>query len=767
MAQTTRELVLARRKAMSTSGKAGLPGGGNANPSPVRASARLANSQQAAVAAPAPVITPASTVGAATSPSNTSRAASLARRQAMSSRGKANLQSKDRTRSVDMANARTAVASVSNSDTAAEKKDCGCGCGGEKAECKTEIATQSSASLTSGLTMKKPKIQLSPAKAASLARRQAMSARGKAGVSKNGMSPAQTARAGNPDMSSRDLSKAVREQRSKSGKTGKCDTRPCGRVRPKAESKPAAAQDAPWKVGASETVSGQTVTGTMVGRIPSVTGDEPSTCRGITGTEYLGADIFRDFCQKDPSGAPRKVTVTSTSHGNTVSGDRIGRASNVTGNEPGTCKIVTGDEYISADQSQAYCGEFMTKSPRKVSVSETGKGKAMTGSNVGRSEKVTGDEAGMNHALTGTQYTQPEETGAAPSKVGKSATLSGGSVTGTMVGRREKMTGDEAGSCRDVTGDDYVGQEQYSSFCNTAPAPRDHKVGVSKTGKGMTVTGTMTDRESKVTGNEPGSCKAVSGTPYASEDAYVNFCQAEDAAMASMRTKQLRATPGMPMTGIQPGVGGVMTGNAKGECEPLTGTPYVGADQFASVCPAKAADTASSDFPQPMSGAKAPWQEFSVNSPSGGAQQALGSNGITGNQYEQGHITGPFGMATGKVTGTEEARFGHKSDQVIAVPETAEMIDGRVKSRISGEGMDAGTKITGDDWDRGEHVTGTEGMSATRRNPTIRSIVHSNSVMHSAPKRNEEIQAQVSKVTGSSGNTEKGSLITYSGGARG
>jgi hypothetical protein len=124
-------------------------------------------------------------------------------------------------------------------------------------------------------------------------------------------------------------------------------------------------------------------------------------------------------------------------------------------------------------------------------------------------------------------------------------------------------------------------------------------------------------------------------------------------------------------------------------------------------------------------------------------------------------------MATGKVTGTEEARFGHKSDQVIAVPETAEMIDGRVKSRISGEGMDAGTKITGDDWDRGEHVTGTEGMSATRRNPTIRSIAHSNSVMHSAPKRNEEIQAQVSKVTGSSGNTEKGSLITYSGGARG
>jgi hypothetical protein len=431
---------------------------------------------------------------------------------------------------------------------------------------------------------------------------------------------------------------------------------------------------------------------------------------------------------------------------------------------------VTGNEYISADQSQAYCGEFLGKTPRKVTVMQTGKGKAVTGNNVGRSENVTGDEPGMTRALTGTQYTQPQEIGSAPSKVGVSSTLHGGSVTGTLVGRREHMTGDEPGSCQNITGDDYVGKEQYSSFCTTAPSPQDRKVGVSKTGKGMTVTGTMTDRESKVTGNEPGSCKAVTGTPYASEDAYVNFCQAEDAAMASMRTKQLRATPGMPMTGIQPGIGGAMTGNAKGACEPLTGTPYVGADQFAAVCPATAADTTSADFPQPMSGARAPWQEFSVASPSGGAQQTQGSTGITGNQYEQGHITGPFGMATGKVTGTEEARFGHKTAQMSAapaLPETAKMVEGRVKSRISGEGMDAGSKITGDDWDRGDHVTGTEGMSATRRNPTIRSSVHASSAMQTAPKRNEEMQVQVSKVTGGSGNTEKGSLITYSGGARG
>jgi hypothetical protein len=34
-------------------------------------------------------------------------------------------------------------------------------------------------------------------------------------------------------------------------------------------------------------------------------------------------------------------------------------------------------------------------------------------------------------------------------------------------------------------------------------------------------------------------------------------------------------------------------------------------------------------------------------------------------------------------------------------------------------------------------------------------------------KRNEDLPAPNSKVTGGSGNTEKGALITYSGGARG
>jgi hypothetical protein len=123
-------------------------------------------------------------------------------------------------------------------------------------------------------------------------------------------------------------------------------------------------------------------------------------------------------------------------------------------------------------------------------------------------------------------------------------------------------------------------------------------------------------------------------------------------------------------------------------------------------------------------------------------------------------------MAGGKVTGTEEARFGGATQQPVQQPVVmAQELDGRVKSRVTGEGQDAGLKITGDDWDRGDRVTGTEGTSATRRNPTVRGAMTPSMAVDN--KRNEEVAVPVSKVTGSSGNTESGSLITYSGGARG
>lgn len=582
------------------------------------------------------------------------------------------------------------------------------------------------------------------------------------------MTPAQTARATNPQMSGRELARALRDQRSRRGKAGQKKSEPCGRrrtARSKGDGSPGAAQDASWKVGASETSHGQTVTGTMVGRSHSVTGDEPSTCRPVTGTEYLGADIFRDFCQAEPAKAPRRVGVSPTSSGNAVTGNEVGRSNRVTGDEPGTCKNVTGSQYLGANQAQAFCGTDAqpAPTPMAMAMSETHRGKVVTGDNVGRSERVTGDERGADRQLTGSQYMQSGSAGG-PAKVGESATLRGGRVSGTMVGRGARMTGDEAGSCRDVTGDDYLGQESFGEFCAATPTPQDQKVGVSRTHTGNTVTGTMTGRGSRVTGDEPGTCKSITGTPYAGAEQYQAYCETPQSQAADARMQRRRGMAGAVMTGQQPALGGVMTGDRKGACEPVSGTPYVGRDQVADVCPATPAEPGSPDFPQ--SAEDAGWGHFSAHGPSHASLVPEQSSGVTGSRYEQGQITGPFDMASGKVTGTEQARFG--ADVLIdTAPAALEQVDGRVKARISGEGMDAGAKITGDDWDRGDRVTGTEGTSAKARNPSRRSGEMKAMAMRRIDDPKPEMPEPVSKVTGSSGNTEKGSLITYSGGARG
>jgi hypothetical protein len=140
---------------------------------------------------------------------------------------------------------------------------------------------------------------------------------------------------------------------------------------------------------------------------------------------------------------------------------------------------------------------------------------------------------------------------------------------------------------------------------------------------------------------------------------------------------------------------------------------------------------------------------------------------VTGSTYEQGgRITGPFDMAGGKVTGTEQFRFDRRSSQRLAAAAAAPVSmdeDLRPTSRVTGEG--SGTKVTGDDWDRGERVTGTEGSSARRRNPTR--VGPMSGMPGLQNKRNQEVPPPNSKITGSSGSTDQGSLITVSGGARG
>ena len=600
-----------------------------------------------------------------------------------------------------------------------------------------------------------------------LARREAQSKHGKS-ASKQNTSAASLARRGDPDLSSREISQRVRELRSKTGATGskgngKC--RPCGPNKNGSKLK----ADAHWKVGESGTNSGQTVTGTQANRSSKTTGNESSTCRDITGTQYLGTEVINEFCNSDLSyKQPSKINVSSTTSGNRVTGNEVGRSSLVTGNEPGTCKNLTGTEYTSANLSQSFCGEI-NKTPSKISHSKTLDGQNVSGSLPGRSSLVTGDESGSGHQLTGDQYlgADPLPDGKSFEKVGAYNTLNGNLVTGTGVGRSERMTGNESGSCKNITGDEYIGSQQYETFCGNKPAPEARKVGLSKSQNNNFISGTMTGRSNHVTGDEPGTCKNVTGTPYAGVEQLENNCDPNiNNELRGKGKVYLGSSSNARLTGKQPGIGGQLTGAAKGACLNPTGTPYVGGDQLSSNCNSHGSNQSYANNEKEKHNT---WNDFSVNSPSRDRYSEKTRDSVTGNQYESGaNITGPFDMAVDKVTGTEQFRFDkNKLNNLQPKQDNKEINfeEERAQSRITGEGQSAGLNITGDDWDRGDRVTGTEGASSRRRNPSRASMKSAMPPMEI--KRNEKMKEPDFLITGSSGNTKEGQLVTFSGGARG
>ncbi|MFP4607761.1 MAG: CsoS2 family carboxysome shell protein, partial [Thiohalospira sp.] len=438
------------------------------------------------------------------------------------------------------------------------------------------------------------------------ARRRALADRGKAAETSGCLSAAQVARQSNPDMSGREIARRARAEQAKNGARGRSGEDSTSRRRKMIEARRGGgSSDAPWKVGASETSHGQEVTGTQASPDADMTGWEAGACRGVTGTEYLSADLFRDLCATEPAPAPMRSGVSRTGHGGRVTGNEVGRGERVTGNEPGTCKSVTGTEYLGTEQFQGWCGTAPQPGPELTGEDTTLAGERVTGDFPGRSPRVTGDERGVGRSVTGTQYLRraTEEQGRAPTKVEQATTLRGGGITGSRVGRSERVTGDEPGSCRNVTGNDYVGREQYQEVCGTEPPRQAPATHVSATGSGLAVSGARSGRGGPVTGNEPGTCQAVTGTPYMGAEEYRSYCAPEDRAEVSIRQPQRHATPAHDITGQQPGLNGTMTGADDGACQAPTGTPYVGQEQFAEACRAEPARPDSPDYPQSLGGA--------------------------------------------------------------------------------------------------------------------------------------------------------------------
>ncbi len=754
--KTSREIALDRRKAMSDSGKKAAFNSSSTQDR-VRSSQDIKISGTKSSGAVNITKSSKKQIPVISTSSNlSSKELVIERRKAMSTHGKSAINSSDRTRTeINNSSKVIPVVDIKKGDIS-KKKD---------------IVISENHNVHKNIKRRvsqKRKPITNTSRDIVLARREAQSKHGKS-ASKQNNSAASLARRGDPDLSSREISQRVRELRSKTGdksKNGNGKCRPCG---PNKNGSKMNIADASWKVGKSETNSGQIVTGTQANRSQKTTGNEASTCRSVTGTQYLGAEVTNEFCKNKPEyKQPVRASVTSTSSGNKVTGNEVGRSEKVTGDEPGTCKNVTGTEYTSANQSSKYCGE-VPKNPSKVKQSKTIDGLKVSGSLPGRSSIVTGDESGSGHKLTGDQYlgSEPNPKGRSTEKVGDYNTLNGNALTGTGVGRSEFVTGNEPGSCKNVTGDEYIGSQQYETFCKSKPKPEAMKVGMSLSNNANEISGTLTGRSNQVTGDEPGTCKNVTGTPYAGLEDMVNNCDSNLVNETKGKGKvYLGGSSNARLTGLQPGIGGHLTGAAKGACSNPTGTPYVGGDQLGDNCSNHSSENHYANNERKN---LKTWEDFSVQSPSRDRYSDKKREGVTGNEYENGSkITGPFDMALDKVTGTEQFRFDKNKNYLLTPKKDLKKFDSekeRAQSRITGEGQSAGLNITGDDWDRGDRVTGTEGASARKRNPTRPGMTSAMPVMDI--KRNDEMKEPDFLITGSSGNTREGQLVTFSGGARG
>lgn len=900
-----RELALQRRQAMARQGKAAIvkasaprgSAGGVMDAAKGAASWRGAQAPASAVVSAAQGVTRVTPLPAAVvSPAR-------ARRQALSSVGKAALQ-----------NASTSASRPSAHLRPARDSSAASGCGCSECDCQTQgtdAPNRERVRQAAAAEMQVPVVaahetaqrvsaagtEQATGRALAKMRRAALAQDGKAGLKRVAQATKIAAAMPGQDWQAAMIKGATGRQiamqrrlvQSLAGRAGlsiAAASRPSGRVKARdVKSAP------PVKVEEGHTLSGQAVTGTMVERSTKVTGNEPGSCRSITGTEYIGVEQFQTICGVRAKPGVPKVAIDSTLREQRITGTALGRSTKATGDEPGACYPVTGTEYLSVERFQQFCGTRPPSSPEKVAVASTEKGKPVTGALVDRPRRITGVEFGADRSITGTRYGRPPESDNAPDKVAVMQTGSGKTVTGTLVGRSERLTGAEAGGCRVITGTEYLSADQFRDLCRTSAPAAPRKVSVMSTRDAHAVSGTAVDRSNKVTGNEVGSCRAITGSQYYTTADFAGLCETAGPTKVStmhtlagrvvtgsevapspklsgdesygcklvtgtdyISTQQLGAfcppgqTPppkpinkvvldttlrGQQVSGSYPGRAANVTGNEAGACAPISGAQYSGRSQMQDFCPAPSlqaqaarvrdsavipATVVTGDRPGaggshmtgdergacgPVSGTpylgpdNMPGQcatsgrfvsrgrtfdveprppapkDFSILPPSRQRQlqspereqqggNLTGSGMGNGSGVSNSRITGPINKADGLITGTPEFRHGDTSRRQMQQEEVV-----AAALRLSGEGSQQGTRISGDAWNANTRVTGTEGSSSLVRNPSMRGQPRGTGV--NAVKFREVDRPEVpdSVITGSSGNTRKGATVTVSGGARG
>ena len=417
--------------------------------------------------------------------------------------------------------------------------------------------------------------------------------------------------------------------------------------------------------------------------------------------------------------------------GDRVSGTPLAQHPDTTGVDRGLCREITGTEYFSGEIFQELCPRSENRSrpvnhePRitgRVATSQllrpetqyandvTADGLIITGGESVHS-RITGTDADRSPRMSGSQYRNVQLGSNARSRR-RDQLMDSGRLTGHFLDGQRTLTGVTQDRGSDVTGDNYADNRRTSRAQRPAPSRTD---GTRRIHSGPRISG-IRDESDRTTGTPDAVREEMSGTPYIGSDA------------------RPRGMSAHAVTGTQPAIGSGVTGDSRGADGSVSGTPYLGEDHLAT-----------SFGHEPVA---RPDRQFSV------VTQRHASKPYT--RVTSG-ITGSFGKGNGKITGVNDASF--------AIRPNGTNQDSPTKL-VTGEGATAGQKITGDDWDRNPNVTGTEGRSSKTRNMTRHGAESTKTTSVSQPNhRSREIP--VSKVTGSSGNTSDGALITYSGGARG
>ncbi len=528
--------------------------------------------------------------------------------------------------------------------------------------------------------------------------------------------------------SGRAVAQAMRAARARNGRGSAPETRPSGRVRA-----PTPLQYPP-KVASSETYAGGKVTGARIGRGMNMTGDERGADVQVTGSQYIGRESGFN-----PRQGGVKVGAARTAAGLVVTGTQVRSKVMITGDESNSAIRVTGEADQDVGDDLLDRSEQGGYSSMQFQRQHNPHGHTVFGTNLGRSAKAVGSrERDRERAIEMTE--------------------AGLQISGTALGRSARVTGDESGSCRPVTGDQYLMPAARQPLCQTpgvmgaAPAPAHggedrpdpvtgEKVTVSETWARQRITGVDVEHNPRVSGDEYGVCSSVTGTPYAGPGQYDSFCAADQADAAGQRMSPGQTT-GVRVTGNTPLNVQHVTGTQRGGERGITGTPYFREE----IEPEAEAD--------PISRIDS---RFSVSSPQRAAQLHADASAAQA-PSAMARITGSFAVGEGKITGNQEFSFNPRGG---VRPE-----QGRL--RVTGEGRVEGPSITGSAWSEQPNVTGTEGYIAAERNPSERGGTPHGFASSTLFRDKGKHEAARQIVTGMVGWSAKSAAkVTLSGGAQG